>query len=152
MNRLAIIMILILILVGIIFVSARYVSRLESNLKQSQETVKQLESSIEVQKQTIIFLQKDFEAISFIHQEMQKRLQNQNQELRKLNNKFTQNSAGEPRNFGKLAREKPQLIETIVNRGTAQARRCLELASGDKLTEQEKNDATQVKILASCTD
>lgn len=42
------------------------------------------------------------------------------------------------RDFGKLAEEKPELVEKLINRGTKNALRCFELASGAPLTEEEK--------------
>ena len=42
------------------------------------------------------------------------------------------------RDFGKIAKEKPKVIERIINKGSDNALRCLEIAMGAELTDKEK--------------
>ena len=57
-----------------------------------------------------------------------------------LDQKFNKiNGKGEIRDMGKLATEKAKLIEKIINKGSANAKRCVEIASGSPLTEEELN-------------
>ena len=43
------------------------------------------------------------------------------------------------RDFGKVAKEKPKVIERIINKGSDNALRCLEIAMGAELTDKEKS-------------
>jgi uncharacterized protein YoxC len=147
---------LILALVGILSAGAVglfvYVKRLETSLEQSRENVSKLETGIEIQKDTIKNMQSDVKVITTINQQVNQRIQEQNQSIRELSNKFTQSSSNRERDFGKLASEKPLLIEKIINQATARARRCMELTMGAELNEQEKNDQKMVKDLSSCSN
>ena len=52
--------------------------------------------------------------------------------------------------FGKLAKEKPKLIEKIVNRGSERAGRCVEIAGGSPLTEKELLATKKSEINTEC--
>ena len=52
--------------------------------------------------------------------------------------------------FGKLAKEKPKLIEKIVNRGSERATRCVEIAGGSPLTEKELLATKKSEINTEC--
>ena len=54
------------------------------------------------------------------------------------------------RDFGKLAIEKTKVIERIMNKGSVNASRCIEIASGAPLTEQEKNATKKSEINVEC--
>ena len=54
------------------------------------------------------------------------------------------------RDIGKLAIQKPKPIERIINKGSANATRCIEIASGAELTENEKNATKKSEINPEC--
>jgi hypothetical protein len=67
-----------------------------------------------------------------------------------LRDRFNANAKGEKRDWGKAAAEKPAQVERAVNRGTVNALRCLEIASGAPLTEAEKNATKPEEINKEC--
>ena len=54
------------------------------------------------------------------------------------------------RDFGKVAKEKPKVIERIINKGSDNALRCLEIAMGDELTDKEKAATKKSEINREC--
>jgi hypothetical protein len=54
------------------------------------------------------------------------------------------------RDIGKLALERTGAIERIINKGSENAKRCIEIASGSPLTEQEKNATKKSEINPEC--
>ena len=54
------------------------------------------------------------------------------------------------RDIGKLAIQKPKPIERIINKGSVNANRCIEIASGAELTENEKNATKKSEINPEC--
>jgi chromosome segregation ATPase len=129
-----------------------YVKSLESKLQLSQTSISNLQQGINTQKNTITAIQAEAKTIARTTQEYNQRLQNQNQEIRELNNKFTKSANNRERDLGNLASQRPQLIENIINRATAQARRCMEIAMGAEPTEQEKNDPKLAKDFENCNN
>jgi len=88
-------------------------------------------------------------------------------DLQKVQEKFTQVSsefeAAESRVSGLedklkehdlpyLAEQKPRLIEKIVDKGTKDVLRCLEIVSGSPLTEEEINVTKKSKANTTCPD
>lgn len=51
-----------------------------------------------------------------------------------------------------LARAKPGLVEKVIDNGTTDVLRCLEIASGSPLTEDELNATTKSQINGACPD
>ena len=68
-----------------------------------------------------------------------------------LKDKFNKvNASGKKRDIGALGVKKPGLIEKIINKGTINAQRCIEIASGAKLTEKEINAKKRSEINPEC--
>ena len=67
-------------------------------------------------------------------------------DLDDLDNRF--NKGG--RDFGKIAIENTGAIERIINTGSVNAARCIEIASGAELTEQEINATKKSEINREC--
>jgi uncharacterized protein HemX len=64
--------------------------------------------------------------------------QSQNQELAELTRKLNRSSAtGQPRDLGQIARQRAQAVERLVNKGSVEAARCIELATGAERTPEE---------------
>lgn len=116
-----------------------WVANLKADLATSEANNAKLTDSINKQQDVIDRAYKDIEEIRSINSSLQTESERQQAELKALNDKFAVNAKGEKRDFGAIAKEKPKVIEKLINRGTKNVVRCLELASGAELTESEIN-------------
>ena len=123
-----------------------YVMKLRSDNAILQANQIQLELSIESQKQVIQKQKKDFGKILEANKKMNKLVSNLQKDIDALDKRFNKGA----RDFGKLAKEKPKLIEKIVNRGSERATRCVEIAGGSPLTEKELLATKKSEINTEC--
>tara|TARA_R110000851_G_scaffold112208_1_gene236210 strand:- start:746 stop:1231 length:486 start_codon:yes stop_codon:yes gene_type:complete len=130
-----------------------YVKTLQADLAMSEANNAKLEQSVESQKAVIEQQLKDVKAIqvAMVEQEtLNKRL---NESLKDLRDKFHKvNASGKKRDIGALAKDKPRLIERVINTGTRNALRCMEISMGAKLTEKEVNATKKSEINSECPD
>lgn len=130
-----------------------YVKTLQADLAMSEANNAKLEQSVESQKAVIEQQLKDVKAIrvAIVEQEtLNKRL---NESLEDLRDKFHKvNASGKKRDIGALAEDKPRLIERVINTGTRNALRCMEISMGAKLTEKEVNATKKSEINSECSD
>ena len=80
------------------------------------------------------------------NQKMNELVTNLKKDLDDLDKRFNKKN----RDFGKLAIEKTKVIERITNKGSDAAARCIEIASGAELTEQEINATKKSEINREC--
>lgn len=123
-----------------------YVMKLRSDnaiLKANQVL---LEQSIESQKQVIEKQKIDFGKILEANKKMNTLVNNLQKDINALDKRFNKGA----RDFGKLANEKPKLVEKLVNRGSERAGRCIEIAGGSPLTEKEINATKKSEINTEC--
>jgi len=146
----AIKMIAALIIVLVVAGGFYYLSNLQANLAISQENAKRLEDGIKTQQEAIQQMQADQQKIKELNSELNTTIKLQNKDMENLKDRFTTNAAGEKRDFGKAASAKPTSLERAINRGTANALRCLEIASGAPLTEAELKATTISEINREC--
>lgn len=139
-----------LIIVVTIAGGVYYVTGLRADLAVSEMNNQKLQEGIEAQQALMEQMKADIAQIQTINQDLAKEADRQKQEVAQLQNRFSINSKGEARDFGALAAEKPEVVEKAVNRGTARALRCLELASGAPHTEQELKATTSSEINREC--
>ena len=123
-----------------------YVMKLRSDNAILQANQIQLELSIESQKQVIQKQKEDFGKILEANKKMNKLVNNLQKDIDALDKRFNKGA----RDFGKLAKEKPKLIEKIVNRGSDRAGRCVEIAGGSPLTEKEIKATKKSEINTEC--
>ena len=128
-----------------------YVKNLKADLATSEANNLKLEQSVESQKAVITQMKADFEMQNIIKATLEK----QNAELKKefaaLDKKFNKiNGKGEVRDIGDLAIKRPESVEPIINKGSANAMRCSEIAMGSPLTEKEKNATKKSEINSEC--
>ena len=133
-------LIIVLVLVGGFF----HVSNLKANLAVSQANNAKLEQGIKDQHELMERMRVDIESIKKINEELNQQKEQLAKDKETLTTKFSK------RDFGALAVEKPNVVERLVNRGTQNAIRCLELASGAPLNEQEKNAKTPTEANREC--
>lgn len=139
-----------LIIVALIAFAGWYVTSLKADLAVSQENTKKMIEAVEEQKATIAQMQKDQADISRINKELAADIRSHQKDVKDLEGRFNTTSSGQARNFGAAAAAKPESIQRAVNRGTKNALRCLEIASGSSLTDSEKNAKTEYEINKEC--
>ena len=123
-----------------------YVMKLRSDNAILQANQIQLELSIESQKQVIEKQKQDFSKILKANKKMNTLVNNLQKDINALDKRFNKGA----RDFGKLANEKPKLVEKLVNRGSVRAGRCIEIAGGSPLTEKEINATKKSEINTEC--
>ena len=68
-----------------------------------------------------------------------------------LQKRFDKNSVNfGTRDIGKLAEVKPRLIQRVINKATKNAKRCMEIAAGAPLTENEINATKKSQTNTEC--
>ena len=127
-----------------------YVSGLRADVAQERINNQMLQQSIDQQQRVIDQMQRDFEDIRRINQELAAEAERQRAETQALVDRFNTTATGQSRDFGLLAAQRPRAIERLVNRGTANAMRCMELASGAEHTEQELAATLSSQINPEC--
>ena len=123
-----------------------YVYKLKADNAILKANAIKMESAIADQKQLIENQQKDFQEILAANEKMNELVSALKKDLDDLDKRFNKKN----RDFGKLAIEKTKVIERIMNKGSVNASRCIEIASGAPLTEQEKNATKKSEINVEC--
>jgi len=139
-----------LIIVLVIAGGLWYVTGLRADLAISQENTKKMEEAVESQKAVIEKIQQEQEKIKQINNELNTTIKLQNKDMDNLKERFTQSANGQKRDIGKTAIEKPLSIQKAINRGSLNALRCLEIASGAPLTDAEKSATKPSEINREC--
>ena len=133
-----------LIMIAALGVGGYYVMNLKADLAVSEANAKALESATRQQNELIEGMKKDIAQIQQTNAELSATVEKQKKDVETLNTKFSK------RDFGALAAEKPAVVERLVNRGTANAMRCMELASGSPLNDKEKNAKNPMEANREC--
>jgi hypothetical protein len=141
-----------LVTVLVIAGGVMYVSGLRADLAVSEENTKKMVDAVEKQQEALEEIKADQNKIKDLNNDLNTTIKLQNKDMENLKDRFTTNAAGEKRDFGKAAAAKPTSLERAVNRGTVNAIRCLEIASGAPLTEAEKNAKLPSEINRECTN
>ena len=136
----------LILIVGALF----YITGLRADLAISQENAKRMTEAVQQQQEVLKQVQAEQAKIKEINNELNTTIKLQNKDMDSLKDRFTQSANGEKRDFGKAAAAKPTSLERAVNRGTVNALRCLEIASGAPLTEVEKNAKLPSEINKEC--
>ena len=110
-----------------------YVNKLQKDNAILKTNQVKLESAIEESSQVIEQQKQDFEKIrntlNTIEEENKKLLKDKEDLAKRLGK----------HDIGNLAENKPGLVEKIINKASKNAQRCVEIASGSPLTEEELN-------------
>lgn len=142
------ILIIVLVLAGGFW----HISNLKANLAISEANNAKLEDGIQKQKELVELMQQDIEQIQHINRELQDVNTKNQEQLKQLTDKFSVNAKGEKRDFGAIAASKPKSIERLVNRGTQNVVRCLEILTGAPHTEKELNAKLTSETNRECPD
>lgn len=127
-----------------------YAMNLKAELATSEANNKILENSISEQSQVIEQMRVDIAQIQRINEEVNAELGRQREEVKNLVDRFNVNAKGESRDIGKIASKKPRAMQRLINRGTVNALRCLEIATGAERTEKEINAKKESEINREC--
>ena len=110
-----------------------YVQKLQKDNATLKANAIKLESAVEDQKAVIESQAADFKKI----RSTLTKLEEENAKLQK-DKKDLSKRLGK-HDIGNLAENKPGLVEKIINKASDSAARCVEIASGSPLTEEELN-------------
>ena len=123
-----------------------YVMKLRSDNAILKANQIKLEEAVSSQKELIAKQQEDFKEILAANKKFNELVNALKKDIDDLDNRF--NKGG--RDFGKLAIEKTEAIERIVNGASDKAIRCVEIAGGSPLTEEEINATKKSEINREC--
>ena len=123
-----------------------YVMKLRSDNAILKANQLKLESAVADQQELLESQKKDFEEILTANKKMNELVSVLKKDLDDLDNRF--NKGG--RDFGKVAIEKTDAINRIINKGSDNATRCIEISSGAELTEEERNATKKSEINREC--
>ena len=123
-----------------------YVMKLRSDNAILKANQMKLEEAVSSQKELIANQKKDFQEILDANNKMKELVSVLKKDLDDLDKRFNKKN----RDVGKLAIAKTESIERITNGASALAMRCVEIASGSPLTEDEKNATKKSQINSEC--
>ena len=139
------IMIVVLLMAGISGAGI-YVMKLRSDNAILKANQTKLEGAIAEQNKVLEQQKQDFKAILESNKKLNTLINTFKKDLEDLDKRFTKKN----RDIGKLAIERTEAIERIVNKGGKNAARCIELASGAEHTEEELKATLKSKINPEC--
>ena len=139
-----------LVIAAIVAGGVWYVMNLKADLAVSEMNAERLKDGIRDQQALMEQMRQDIAKIQTINQDLQASSARYRADVDALSKKFSQDARGNPRDFGQFAAERPDLVEKLVNRGTRNAMRCLEIASGSPRTEQELAAKNASEINKEC--
>jgi len=123
-----------------------YVMKLKSDNAILKANAVKMEEAITDQQELITQQKNDFKEILAANQKMNELVSVLKKDLDNLDKRFNKKN----RDVGKLAIAKTKSIERITNNASIAANRCIEIASGAKLTEKEINATKKSEINTEC--
>ena len=123
-----------------------YVVKLQKDNAILKANAIKLESAVAEQQELITQQKEDFKEILAANQKMNELVGALKKDLDDLDKRFNKKN----RDVGKLAIAKTKSIERITNGASALATRCIEIASGSPLTEEEENATKKSEINSEC--
>ena len=137
-------MVLILVIIGVVVGGLWYITNLKADLAVSELNNQKLEEATKSQNELIEQTQADIAQIQQINSDLQEQNAKQKKDVDALAKKF------DKRDFGSLVATNPEKSQELINRGTTNVLRCLELASGAPLNEKEKSAKTPTEANREC--
>ena len=135
----------IMLIVGVAG-AGMYVMKLRSDNAILKANQTKLEGAIAEQNKVLEQQKQDFEAIMESNKKLNVLINTFKKDLEDLDQRFTKKN----RDIGKLAINRTEAIERIINKGGKNAARCIELASGAEHTEEELKATLKSKINPEC--
>ena len=143
-------LVMVLIIVSIVAGGFYYVTGLRADLAVSEINNQKMLEAVDLQQAAIQQMRADQEAIRAANEELANTVRSANRDMSALKDRFSTNADGTARDIGQLAISKPASIERAINRGTTNALRCIEIASGAPLTDAERRANTPSEINKEC--
>ena len=137
-------MVLILVIIGVVVGGLWYITNLKADLAVSELNNQKLEEATKAQNELIEKMQADIAQIQQINSDLQEQNAKQKKDVDALAKKF------DKRDFGSFVATNPEKSQELINRGTTNVLRCLELASGAPLNETEKKAKTPTEANREC--
>jgi len=123
-----------------------YVMKLRADNATLKANQLKLETAIEDQTKLLEQQKADFKAIMESNKKLNVLVQTFKQDLNELDKRFNKKK----RDVGKLAIERTKSVERVINKGSKNAKRCVELASGAEHTEEELKATKKSEINPEC--
>ena len=144
-----------LVMVGLMVTSlaggVAYMYKLKADNAILKENAIKLEEAVSSQQAVIQQQTNDFNAILETNKKQIALNETLNKELSALDDKFNKtNASGKKRDIGDLAIARTAVIQRIINKGSDNAQRCVEISMGAELTEKEKNATKKSEINSEC--
>ena len=139
-------MVITILLIAGIAGAGIYVMKLRADNATLKANQFKLETAIEDQTKLLEQQKQDFEAIMESNKKLNVLINTFKKDLQDLDKRFTKKN----RDIGKLAIERTESIERIINGGSKNAARCIELASGAEHTEAELKATLKSEINPEC--
>tara|TARA_A100001011_G_scaffold389904_1_gene472307 strand:+ start:638 stop:1111 length:474 start_codon:yes stop_codon:yes gene_type:complete len=139
-------MVITLVLIAGIAGAGMYVMKLRSDNAILKANQQKLETAITEQNKVLEQQKEDFTAILESNKKLNVLINTFKKDLQDLDKRFTKKN----RDIGKLAIERTKSIERIINGGSKNATRCIELASGAEHTPEELKATLKSEINPEC--
>ena len=139
-------MVITIILIAGIAGAGMYVMKLRSDNATLKANQIKLETAVAEQTKVLEQQKEDFTAILESNKKLNVLINTFKKDLQDLDKRFTKKN----RDIGKLAIERTESIERIINGGSKNAARCIELASGAEHTEAELKATLKSEINPEC--
>ena len=139
-------MIFAVILITGIAGAGMYVMKLRSDNAILKANQLKLETAVEEQNKVLEQQKQDFTAIMESNKKLNVLINTFKKDLNELDKRFNKKK----RDVGKLAIERTKSVERVINKGSAEATRCVELASGAERTEEELKATMKSEINTMC--
>ena len=139
-------MVMVVIMIGGLAGAGMYVMKLRSDNAILKANQIKLEEAVSSQKELIAKQQEDFKEILKANKKFNELVNALKKDIDDLDNRFNKGRI----DFGKLAIEKTEAIQRIVNGASDKAIRCVEIAGGSPLTEEEINATKKSEIKREC--
>jgi len=123
-----------------------YVMKLRSDNAILKANQHKLETAITEQNKVLEQQKQDFTAILESNKKLNVLINTFKKDLQDLDKRFTKKN----RDIGKLAIDRTDAIERIINKGGVNAARCIELASGAEHTPEELKATLKSEINPEC--
>jgi len=139
-------MVITLIMIMGIAGGGMYVFKLRADNATLKANQFKLETAITEQNKVLEQQKEDFTAILESNKKLNVLIQTFKKDLQDLDKRFTKKN----RDVGKLAIDRTKAVERIINKGSANAQRCVELSSGAEHTEEELKATLKSEINPEC--
>ena len=136
--------IIVLIILSLLGLAGWYYKWSQAEIKVLRDNNTKLVQAKKLQDETIKTMKSDSLLSSNTLLEIDTKYRESRKENGVLRNKLAKHD------LGYLASKKPRLIQKIVNKGTVDANRCLEILSGSALTDKEKAATKKSQANSSC--